>query len=114
MRLAFVGCVAYSVRFLELLLETPGPAEVVGVATRERSAFNADFRSLAPLAAAHGRDCLLVQGNDQEALASWLRTRVAVEWGDGIGILAQLLGEARANLKRAGPGPQFAAPCVSV
>src|ERR1700728_4814311 len=36
------------------------------------------------------------------ALASWLRTRVAAECGDGIGILAQLLGEARANLKRAG------------
>src|ERR1700722_558482 len=36
------------------------------------------------------------------ALASWLRTRVAAECGDGLGLLAQLLGEARANLKRAG------------
>ena len=41
-------------------------------------------------------------GGLSPALASWLRTRVAAECGDGIGILAQLLGEARANLKRAG------------
>jgi siroheme synthase-like protein len=41
-------------------------------------------------------------GGLSPALASWLRTRVAVEYGDGIGVLAQLLGEARANLKRAG------------
>lgn len=36
------------------------------------------------------------------ALASWLRTRIAAESGDGLGDLAQLLGDARAHLKRAG------------
>jgi siroheme synthase-like protein len=36
------------------------------------------------------------------ALASWLRTRLAAECGEGLGVLAQLLAEARANLKRAG------------
>jgi siroheme synthase-like protein len=41
-------------------------------------------------------------GGLSPAFASWLRTRVAAECGDGIGTLAQLLGEARANLKRAG------------
>jgi siroheme synthase-like protein len=41
-------------------------------------------------------------GGLSPALASWLRTRVAAECGEGIGTLAQLLGEARANLKRAG------------
>ena len=41
-------------------------------------------------------------GGLSPALASWLRTRIAAECGDGIGIVAQLLGEARANLKRAG------------
>jgi siroheme synthase-like protein len=41
-------------------------------------------------------------GGLSPALASWLRTRVASEYGDGLGTLAQLLGEARANLKRAG------------
>jgi siroheme synthase-like protein len=41
-------------------------------------------------------------GGLSPALASWLRTRLASECGDGLGTLAQLLGEARTNLKRAG------------
>jgi siroheme synthase-like protein len=41
-------------------------------------------------------------GGLSPALASWLRTRLAEDCGDGLGTLAELLGEARANLKRAG------------
>jgi siroheme synthase-like protein len=41
-------------------------------------------------------------GGLSPALASWLRTRLAAECGEGLGVLAQLLGEARANLKHAG------------
>lgn len=41
-------------------------------------------------------------GGLSPALASWLRTRLAADCGDGLGLLAELLGEARANLKRAG------------
>jgi siroheme synthase-like protein len=41
-------------------------------------------------------------GGLSPALASWLRTCLAAECGDGLGVLAQLLGEARTNLKRAG------------
>jgi siroheme synthase-like protein len=41
-------------------------------------------------------------GGLSPALASWLRTRLADECGDGIGILAKLLGEARARLKQEG------------
>ena len=41
-------------------------------------------------------------GGLSPALASWLRTRIGAECGDGLGTLAQLLGDARANLKRAG------------
>jgi siroheme synthase-like protein len=41
-------------------------------------------------------------GGLSPALASWLRTRLAAECGDGLGVLAQLLGEARAGLKLAG------------
>jgi siroheme synthase-like protein len=41
-------------------------------------------------------------GGLSPALASWLRTSIAAECGDGLGPLAQLLGEARANLKDAG------------
>ncbi len=36
------------------------------------------------------------------ALASWLRTRIGAECGGGLGALANLLGDARAQLKRAG------------
>jgi siroheme synthase-like protein len=41
-------------------------------------------------------------GGLSPALASWLRTRLAAEGGDGLGTLAQLLGDAREQLKRAG------------
>jgi siroheme synthase (precorrin-2 oxidase/ferrochelatase) len=41
-------------------------------------------------------------GGLSPALASWLRTRLAEDCGEGIGVLAQLLGEARARLKREG------------
>jgi siroheme synthase-like protein len=41
-------------------------------------------------------------GGLSPALASWLRSRLAAECGEGLGTLAQLLGEARTKLKRAG------------
>ena len=41
-------------------------------------------------------------GGLSPALASWLRTRLASDCGDGIGILADLLAEARTRLKEAG------------
>lgn len=41
-------------------------------------------------------------GGFSPAMASWLRTRLADECGDALGVLAQLLGEARASLKQAG------------
>ena len=41
-------------------------------------------------------------GGLSPALASWLRTRLATDCGDGIGVLAQLLGEARARVKESG------------
>ena len=41
-------------------------------------------------------------GGLSPALASWLRTRLAAQCGDGLGTLAQLLGDARARLTRAG------------
>jgi siroheme synthase-like protein len=41
-------------------------------------------------------------GGLSPALASWLRTRLAAECGDELEVLAQLLSEARTNLKRAG------------
>lgn len=41
-------------------------------------------------------------GGLSPALASWLRTRLAAQCGDGLGTLALLLGDARDQLKRAG------------
>jgi siroheme synthase-like protein len=41
-------------------------------------------------------------GGLSPALAAWLRTHLATECGGGLGDLAQLLGDARAHLKRAG------------
>jgi siroheme synthase-like protein len=41
-------------------------------------------------------------GGLSPALASWLRTRLADEYRDELGPLAELLGEARARLKEAG------------
>ncbi|RPH55723.1 formyl transferase, partial [bacterium] len=72
MRVAFVGCVQSSRAFLARLLELPD-VEVAGVVTREASAFNADFASLRPLAEGAGVPCFIARGNDQAALADWLR-----------------------------------------
>lgn len=73
MRVAFIGCVQYSRILLAHLLERLPEVQVVGVATREASSFNADFDSLRPLTEAAGLPCFLARGNDQESLADWLR-----------------------------------------
>jgi siroheme synthase-like protein len=41
-------------------------------------------------------------GGLSPTLASWLRTRIGADYGEGLGTLAKLLGDARADLKRAG------------
>jgi siroheme synthase-like protein len=41
-------------------------------------------------------------GGLSPALSSWLRDRLAAQCGEGVGALAQLLGEARSRLLRAG------------
>jgi hypothetical protein len=41
-------------------------------------------------------------GGVSPALSSWLRDRLAAECGDAAGALAELLGDARARLQRAG------------
>ncbi len=41
-------------------------------------------------------------GGLSPALASWLRDQLAVLWGEGLGTLAQLLGEGRERLREAG------------
>lgn len=52
MRVFFIGCVAFSHTCLQTLLELQSKMQnlhIAGVATKERSSFNADFCDLAPL-----------------------------------------------------------------
>lgn len=70
----FIGCVESSVRLLRQVLQIP-EAEVVGIVTRRSSSFNADFRSLKPLADEHGIPCYIDTGNNQDDMADWIRAR---------------------------------------
>jgi methionyl-tRNA formyltransferase len=74
MRIVFIGCVEFSARALDVLLKHTD-AEIVGVVTREASAFNSDFRSLQPTAERHGIPCFLSRGNDQQAMACWIEAQ---------------------------------------
>lgn len=71
MRVAFIGCVNYSYQMLDCLLSLQD-VDVVGVVTREKSAFNSDFRNLAPLAERAGIPCFLARRNKQDDMAFWL------------------------------------------
>ncbi len=72
MKAVFIGCVEFSYALLERLLELDG-IDIAGVVTRETSDFNADFRSLEPLAQKAGVPSLNVSGNDQETMAAWIK-----------------------------------------
>jgi methionyl-tRNA formyltransferase len=74
MRIVFIGCVESSMRLLRRVLEVP-EAKVVGIVTRRSSSFNADFRSLEPLADKHEIPCYIDTGNDQDEIADWIRAR---------------------------------------
>lgn len=71
MRAAFIGCVQLSERVLRALLDSAA-LDVVGVATKARSSFNADFATLEPLARSRGLSCFIEAGNDQAGLLQWL------------------------------------------
>ncbi|MDA3832942.1 MAG: formyltransferase family protein [Spirochaetales bacterium] len=72
MRVAFIGCVNFSFQILQHLC-TCQDVDLVGVVTRKESSFNSDFQNLEPLAIDAGVRCFLAQGNDQAAMATWLR-----------------------------------------
>ncbi|MGI8401542.1 MAG: formyltransferase family protein [Gemmatimonadaceae bacterium] len=71
MRIVFIGCVEFSYSALEHLLTLP-EAEIVAVVTRERSDFNADFRSLRPLAEANGIPYFLWAEDGDSSILEWL------------------------------------------
>jgi methionyl-tRNA formyltransferase len=66
--------VNHSYAVLERLVAMPQVA-VQGVVTRRASPINADFRSLEPLAERIGCPLLLVEGNDQAAMAAFLKSQ---------------------------------------
>ncbi|NQV83567.1 MAG: formyl transferase [Rhodospirillales bacterium] len=71
MKAVFIGCLESSYTLLDGLLEMDG-IEIAGVVTRKASSFNADFKSLEPLAAKARVPCLNVGGNNQEKMAAWI------------------------------------------
>ena len=70
MKVGVIGCVAFSEAMLEVLLGAPG-VEVVGVVTKTRSSFNADFCDLSGRAQAHGVPVFHQGGGDQHAMVDW-------------------------------------------
>ncbi len=72
MRIIFIGCVGFSYAALKGLLNLKD-AQVVGVITRKKSSFNADFCSLDTLAADAGIPCFIAEGNDQSKMADRIR-----------------------------------------
>lgn len=75
LRIVFIGSVTFSHSILTHLLSSDIPGvEIVGVVTKGRSSFNADFQSLEPVAVQHGIPCHLYSGN-QEELEGWIEAR---------------------------------------
>lgn len=71
MRIAFIGCVQFSLPIAERLLANDC-VKIAGIVTRAHSSVNADFLSLSPLAVSHGIPYFEAEGNDQSAMKAWL------------------------------------------
>ncbi len=72
MRIVFIGCVQFSYSLFKELINNK-EIEVVGVVTKQSSSFNADFKSLRPLAIEQGIPCYIEKGNNQAEIVSWLK-----------------------------------------
>lgn len=70
MRVGVIGCVAFSESMLDALLDAPG-IEVVGVVTKARSAFNADFCDIGVRARAHDVPVFYQGAGDQGEMVRW-------------------------------------------
>lgn len=71
MRILFIGCVKSSYIFLETLIKNK--AEVVGVITKEKSDFNADFTDITPLCRANDIPYLYVKTTNDMSSAQFIR-----------------------------------------
>ena len=74
LKTAFIGCVELGAAVLGKLIEMP-QIDLCGVVTRRASPYNADFRSLEAPARERGVPVLLLDGNDQDATAQFLRAQ---------------------------------------
>lgn len=74
MRVGVIGCVEFSEAMLRALLDAP-EIEIVGVVTKTRSAFNADFRDLGPLARSHDVPVFHQDAGDQREMIDWFGAR---------------------------------------
>lgn len=72
MKIVFIGCVEFSYKLLQHLITSVKDAEIVGVITRDKSAFNADFCSLKGIADSASIPCFLAEGNAQDTLVDWM------------------------------------------
>lgn len=73
MRIVFIGSVLFSASALDVVCDCP-EAQVVGIVTREASSFNSDFFSLQKTAAERAIPCFVARGNDQIAMADFIRS----------------------------------------
>lgn len=73
MRIFFIGTVQFSEAMLNILIEHQH-AEIVGVATKAQSKFNADHVNLSSLAEEHGIDCKYVKDINAPHILDWIES----------------------------------------
>lgn len=72
LKITFIGCVRLSEAILAKLMKMQ-QITLAGVVTRRVSSVNADFHSLEPLARQAGSAVFFADGNDQQAMAKFIR-----------------------------------------
>lgn len=73
MRVFFIGTVDFSMEMFKILVQTPS-IEIVGLATKSKSQFNADHKDLAPLAESCRIPFKYVKDINAEHIVDWIRT----------------------------------------
>lgn len=76
LRLVVIGCVQFSRSMLEELVALES-VEIRGIVTKKRSDLNSDFVDLATCPGIENIPVYHAEGNDQVALAAWLKSREA-------------------------------------
>ena len=72
MKIIFIGAVDFSYWTLKKLLDIN--ADIVGVITKEASAFNSDFSDLSPICVSHDIDWKYVKNVNHEANLQWIKS----------------------------------------